>query len=64
MPMRLAPTDAPRALTREWLALGGASLLLGLVLGIVVSCGNDDLVFPGNVPNTPTGVNTSTPTPA
>lgn len=38
-----------------------AALLLGVLLA-VSSCGTDDLVFPGAVPNTPTSQFTATPT--
>jgi len=46
-------------------ALVAALLLLALVLGLVSSCGSEDLIFPGEIPNTPTpGPNTATPTSA
>jgi len=44
-------------------ALIAALLLFALVLGLVSSCGSEDLVFPGNIPDTPTGT-TATPTSA
>jgi hypothetical protein len=54
------PTDL-RSATIHFLA--AALLFLGL-LGGLASCGNDDLLFPGDVPATPTSQNTSTPTPS
>ncbi len=47
----------------EWLALTGASALLVALLASALSCGGDDLIFPGMVPFTATAVNTATPTP-
>ncbi|MEO8601268.1 MAG: hypothetical protein ABI629_01695 [bacterium] len=45
----------------------GSVLFLACLLGVLSSCGTDDLLFPGNVPATstaePTGVPTLTPTP-
>ena len=47
---------------RDWLALCGALAVLAVVLA-TWSCGNGDLVFPGDIPATQTGVPTSTATP-
>lgn len=52
----------PSRIRGEWLALCAALALFALTLG-AISCGSEDLVFPGNVPNTPTGVPTATNTP-
>lgn len=54
-----------RSATRvsEWLALAGASALLAALLASAVSCGGEDLIFPGMLPFTATAVNTATPTP-
>lgn len=46
----------------EWLALLAALALFGVMLG-TVSCGSEDLVFPGEIPNTPTSAPTATSTP-
>lgn len=48
----------------EWLVLAAAFALLGVLVATVVSCGNQDLIFPGMIPATPTAVNTATPTPS
>jgi len=40
-----------------------AALLFACLLGGLGACGNGDLVFPGDVPVTPTSQNTSTPDP-
>lgn len=42
-----------------WAAL---ALLGCLVIGLA-ACGSDDLIFPGDIPATPTSVNTATPDP-
>lgn len=52
----------PSQLRAEWLALCTALALFGLAVG-AVSCGSEDLVFPGMVPSTPTSVPTATNTP-
>jgi hypothetical protein len=44
-------------------ALLAAVALFGAIIG-AVGCGNNDLVFPGNVPSTPTSEFTPTPTPS
>lgn len=46
----------------DWLALVGALALLAAVL-TAVSCGNGDLVFPGDIPSTSTAAPTSTAVP-
>lgn len=55
------PTPSPRRLN-DWLALAGALALLATLLA-ASSCGGGDLVFPGDIPSTATGVPTSTATP-
>jgi hypothetical protein len=62
----MAMQDDDQKTTRlsEWLALAGASALLVALLASAVSCGDEDLIFPGMVPFTPTSVNTATPTPS
>ena len=54
--------EAFRSSSRDWLTLCGALALLALVLA-AVSCGGEDLTFPGNVPATGTSAPTSTATP-
>jgi len=59
------PTDrhgnqSPRA---DAGALAAALLFFAFVAVFIASCGTDDLVFPGNIPDTPTVVFTLTPTP-
>jgi hypothetical protein len=44
-------------------ALVAAVLFLAGVITLIHACGGDDLVFPGNVPSTPTSQNTATPVP-
>lgn len=56
----MTPTPS-RAATRHCIA---AALLLACLLGGLSACGNGDLVFPGDVPATPTSSNTATPTPS
>ncbi|MFN8640804.1 MAG: hypothetical protein U0802_03770 [Candidatus Binatia bacterium] len=46
----------------DWLALAGALAVLAALLALT-SCNGDDLIFPGDVPATATGVPTSTATP-
>jgi hypothetical protein len=43
----------------------GLILLLMLLLGMISACGDEDLVFPGNIPILPTAASepTDTPTP-
>jgi len=55
MPSR---TSRPRLLA----LLLAAVAFLGVVVAIA-ACGNDDLIFPGDIPFTATPVNTSTSTP-
>lgn len=55
----MTPTFPPRG---EWLALVAALILFGLTLGLG-ACGSEDLVFPGEIPNTPTSAPTATSTP-
>lgn len=55
----MIPTPS-RAAARHCIA---AALLLAGLLGGLSACGNDDLLFPGDVPATPTSSNTATPTP-
>jgi hypothetical protein len=55
----MTPTPS-RAATAHLLA---AALLLTCLLGALSACGSGDLVFPGDVPATPTSANTATPTP-
>jgi hypothetical protein len=55
----MTPTPS-RAATAHFLA---AALLLTCLLGALSACGSGDLVFPGDVPATPTSSNTATPTP-
>lgn len=43
--------------------LVAATVLFACLLGVLSSCGGGDLVFPGDVPATATGQNTSTPVP-
>jgi hypothetical protein len=56
------PTTSPSGRTSDWVVLCGALALLALVLA-GVSCGNSDLVFPGDIPATGTAAPTSTSTP-
>jgi len=44
-------------------ALVAALLLYGGILMFISACGNNDLIFPGDVPATPTSQFTATPTP-
>jgi len=49
------PTDATRVsadLIAHGLALAAAVLALATVLLFINGCGDDDLVFPGQIPNT------------
>ena len=55
------PTS-PSGRTSDWVVLCGALVLLALVLA-GVSCGGDDLVFPGDIPATGTSAPTSTAVP-
>lgn len=64
MPM---PTQShqPSTHSANLRAFAVALFLFALVLGFVNSCGTDDLIFPGNIPDTftPTpGGTTATPT--
>jgi hypothetical protein len=54
------PTDLRSAAVH----LVAAALLFACLLGGLASCGSEDLLFPGDVPATPTSQNTSTPTPS
>jgi hypothetical protein len=44
--------------------LVAVAILFACLLGVLSSCGGGDLIFPGDVPATPTSQNTATPTPA
>jgi hypothetical protein len=55
------PTS-PSGRTSDWVVLCGALALLALVLA-GVSCGGNDLVFPGDIPATGTAAPTQTATP-
>jgi hypothetical protein len=44
-------------------ALIAALLLLGLLIGFVNACSDEDLIFPADVPFTPTSQFTATPAP-
>lgn len=57
----MTPTS-PTSRRRDWLVLCGALSLLALTLA-ATSCGNGDLVFPGNIPSTSTAGPTSTAVP-
>jgi hypothetical protein len=50
---------------RSLRGLIGLVLLLVLLLGMISACGDEDLVFPGNIPILPTAASepTDTPTP-
>jgi len=48
---------------RELVHLIAAALLFMCVIGALTACGTGDLVFPGDVPATPTTENTTTPVP-
>ncbi len=40
-----------------------ALLVFACLVGVLTACGTEDLVFPGDVPATPTSQNTATVTP-
>jgi hypothetical protein len=48
---------------RELAHLLFAALLFVFVIGALTACGTGDLIFPGDVPATPTSENTTTPVP-
>ncbi len=52
--------EHPRADART---LAAALLLFAALLVFVTSCGNEDLIFPGNIPATATPEFTATPEP-
>ena len=56
-PDRMAPSRAGSLL----MLLGGLALLAGILMS-TVSCGTDDLTFPGQIPFTDTPGPTQTPT--
>lgn len=60
MPTETPAAERPSAHLR---ALFAAVLFLVALLGFVHGCGTDDLVFPGEVPFTPTSQFTATPEP-
>lgn len=63
MPTPTRRNDFVPWFSSNFCALIAALLLLSAVLTLVSACGSEDLVFPGNVPATPTSGNTATPDP-
>lgn len=58
------PSDGPATcLSAELRALAAAVLLFAGILASISSCGNGDLVFPGQTVSTPTSQFTNTPVP-
>lgn len=54
---------SPETYRAEACTLWAALALLGCLVVGLAACGSDDLIFPGDIPATPTSANTATPDP-
>lgn len=61
--MNRARNGTTDELSRNLLAFVAAFLVFVCLLVALSSCGNDDLIFPGDIPFTPTSEPTDTPEP-